>query len=429
MSSAAHHGGVVAVNADRLWDDIMSLAEMTETERPWTRRSFSPEFMKGRAWLEARFREAQLETRIDAGGNLIGKRPGEIGGPPIVIGSHSDTVPAGGRFDGILGVLAGLEVIRALNDMGEKTNNPIEVIDFLAEEPSEFGLSCIGSRILTGAYDANMMETVREDGKTLGEAVFDLGGDPTSLSSATRHPGDIAAFFELHIEQGPVLENSKVDIGAVTGIAGIRRYEIVVAGQADHSGTTPMDMRFDALTTAARIALMAEAKASREAVVNAGFVMTIGRLENFPNAANSVPGRVCMTLEMRSGEDQIMDRVENQFMAETAKLAEERKQWVSIDPISATVPAKCSEALQGLIAASAQDIGLSSISIPSGAGHDAAFLSRIAPTGMIFVPCRDGRSHGPEEWAEPNDCANGAAVLLESIRKLNSQGCMKQETD
>ena len=238
------------LDADRLWGDVMALAEITDPNRPYTRRSFSPLFLEGRAWLAKRLADAGLAVRIDAAGNLIGRLDGvdpSLG--VLAIGSHSDTVPSGGRFDGIAGLATGLEIVRSLRDAGVRLGHAIEIIDFLAEEPSEYSLSCVGSRGMVGALDAEMLDLTEPGGEKLREALRRVGGDPDRLAAARRH--DIKAFLELHIEQGIVLESQSLDVGVVTSIVGIRRIEIVFEGAADHAGTTPMTLRQDALVAAA----------------------------------------------------------------------------------------------------------------------------------------------------------------------------------
>ena len=237
------------LDAGRLWNDVMALAEITDPEHPYTRRSFSPLFLQGRAWLAKRFADAGLAVRIDTAGNLIGRLDGvdpSLG--VIAIGSHSDTVPSGGRFDGIAGLATGLEVVRALCDVGTRLGHAIEVIDFLAEEPSEYGLSCVGSRGMVGALDASMLDLTEPGGEKLRDALRRVGGEPDRLEASQRQ--DIKAFLELHIEQGIVLESQSLDVGVVTSIVGIRRIEFVFEGAADHAGTTPMKLRHDALVAA-----------------------------------------------------------------------------------------------------------------------------------------------------------------------------------
>ena len=245
----------MSVDQNRLWSRLEALSRLTDPERPWTRRSFTPRFLEGRAWLMEQFRAAGLDTSVDAGGNLVGRLQGtEQGLKPILIGSHSDTVPSGGRYDGILGVLTALEVAQGFVESGRRPRHTLEVVDFLAEEPSEFqGLSCIGSRAISGALTEDHLALHRDDGMSLREAIAYVGGDPAKLEDSVREAGSIAAYLEVHIEQGRVLESQSVPIGIVTDIVGIRREKIVVTGRADHSGATPMPLRRDAAVGAAKL--------------------------------------------------------------------------------------------------------------------------------------------------------------------------------
>ncbi|MCA3822802.1 MAG: hydantoinase/carbamoylase family amidase, partial [Burkholderia sp.] len=234
------------LNAERLNARVEQLARFTRPDVPWTRRAFSPLFTEARAWLAAQFAEAGLAVSMDAGGNLIGRREGSGRcTKPLVTGSHCDTVVGGGRFDGIIGVLAGIEVAHTLNEQGVVLDHPFEVIDFLSEEPSDYGISCVGSRALSGVLDAGMLRATNAEGETVDEALRRIGGNPDALHEPLRAPGSTAAFVELHIEQGPVLETRGLPIGVVTNIVGIRRVLITVTGQPDHAGTTPMDIRRD----------------------------------------------------------------------------------------------------------------------------------------------------------------------------------------
>jgi N-carbamoyl-L-amino-acid hydrolase len=277
--------GNLPIDGKRLWDDLMRLAKITEPGKPYTRRSFSRLFDEGRTWLRQRFEAAGLQTRIDTAGNLIGRRAGsDPDAGTIMIGSHSDTVPSGGRFDGTAGVLTALEIARSLADRGFTLRHAIEVVDFLAEEPSEFGLSCIGSRGMAGVMDDRMLAYTDPSGEVLSHAIDRVGGKVTSLPAAKR--SDIAAFFELHIEQGLVLQESRIDVGIVTAIVGITRIEIVFRGSADHAGTTPMHLRRDAFTPAAKTAVFVDRVARDLVARNEGlFVATIGIVSVTPGAS------------------------------------------------------------------------------------------------------------------------------------------------
>lgn len=409
------------INGPRLWDDLMQLAEITDPGKPYTRRSFSPLFDQGRVWLRQRFEAAGLETRTDTGGNLIGRRAGsDAAAGTILIGSHSDTVPSGGRFDGPAGVLAALEIARSLAESGVVMRHAIEVIDFLAEEPSEFGLSCIGSRGMAGVMDDKMLSYTDPSGEVLSHAIDRVGGNVAALTNAKRN--DIAAFFELHIEQGLVLQDGRIDVGIVTAIVGITRIEVVFKGSADHAGTTPMHLRRDAFTPAAKTAVLVDRLALEFVARKAGlFVATIGIVSVTPGASNVVPQEARIVIDARSENRTLIDEFLAQLDRETTAFAEEsRTERAVFARLSDTDPTACDPVLRELLRDSAKALGFSSIDIASGAGHDAAFVARIAPAAMLFIPCRDGKSHAPEEWAEPDALAAGTAVIAEAVLRFDS---------
>jgi N-carbamoyl-L-amino-acid hydrolase len=407
------------IDADRLWADVMSLAQITDPARPYTRRSFTKLFLDGRAWLERQFWEAGLTTRVDAAGNLIGRVEGRnpvLG--TIAIGSHSDTVPSGGRFDGIAGVVTGLEIARALR-AGVHLDHSLEIIDFLAEEPSEYGLSCVGSRGMTGALGDRMLKLTEPGGETLGDAMRRVGGDPDGLLQTRRT--DIKAFLELHIEQGRVLESKSLDVGIVTSIVGIRRIEIVFEGQADHAGTTPLELRQDALLAAARTALEVREIAKRlDGRDGEYFVATVGILDVQPSASNVVPGRCRVVVDIRSTSQTLKDNFEEALEHESAEAAREARVERSVFTMLSDGPSvTCDVLLQAALRGAANRLGLKETAIPSGAGHDAAFMSRICRSGMVFVPSCAGISHSPEEWTNKDALAMGASVLLEAVTSLD----------
>jgi N-carbamoyl-L-amino-acid hydrolase len=404
------------INSRRLWDDVMALAQITDKSAPYTRRSFTPLFQAGRALLEQRFGAAGLTARTDAAGNLIGRREGKNPkAGAILIGSHSDTVPGGGRFDGIAGVAVALEIARILQDHKVTLTHNLEVVDFLAEEPSAYGLSCIGSRGMSGELTPAMLEMREPNGETLHDAIDRVGGNPDRLETARRN--DIASFFELHIEQGTVLESVGLDIGIVSGIVGVTRIEIAFEGAADHAGTTPMNMRHDALVPAARLVSWISDTAHKRADAGRGyFVATVGILETKPAASNVVPQSARIVIDVRTDTRALVD----EFLVELRTMAEDfvRSAHVSLARfaiLSDTSPAHCDVSLQTSLARAAQALGLSHRVLPSGAGHDAAFLSHIAPACMVFIPCRGGKSHAPEEWTDEAQLAKGANVMLHAI--------------
>ena len=411
----------VAIDANRLWRRIEALSRITDPDRPWTRRSFSPLFLKGREWLASEFRASGLETSIDAAGNLVGRLAGSDPNlKPIVIGSHSDTVPSGGRYDGILGVLAGLEVAQSLVERGDRLRHPLEIYDFLAEEPSEFGLSCIGSRALAGMFSASMLDLRRPDGMTLREGLAYVGGDPERLASVRRSPDGTAAYVEVHIEQGRVLEQEGTAIGIVTDIVGIHRERITVKGRADHAGATPMLLRADALVGAAHIVGTVYARALALADSDKPLVATVGKLDVLPNAANAVPGEVEMVLEVRCGDEAATRTFGKTLIEEVRPALEALRLEVQAETVSHASPTPCAPVVRDAIRAAASSLGLSSRDLPSGAGHDGVFVALTGPIGMIFVPCLDGRSHAPEESIEPHQAADGARVLFETVRRLDA---------
>lgn len=412
-----------AINADRIAADIDALAAITEPGRPWTRRAFTPMFLEGRKWLEQALHQAGAVTRIDAAGNLIGVVPGrhpELGS--IMVGSHSDTVPDGGRFDGIAGVVAGLEIARALRDQGVVLDHTLEIVDFLAEEVSIFGVSCIGSRGMSGTRPAEWLDRA-SDGLTLEQGIAQVGGNPHGQAQRD----DIKAFLELHIEQGPVLQHEELDVGVVTAIAGITRVEIIVEGRADHAGTTPMSQRKDALTTAAWVALGVEELGKALAAGEHHFAATVGEFEMTPNAANVVPARVRMLIDARAEQRDDMER----FIDELDRGVEaiSQKTGVTISPlriVSDNLPTPGHAMLLDVLDAACDSAGASHRRMASGAGHDTAWMARITKAAMIFVPCVDGRSHTPDEFTLNQQIALGTSVLLDAVVALDKK---LQETD
>jgi N-carbamoyl-L-amino-acid hydrolase len=406
------------VDAARIAEDIDALAAIAEPDRPWTRRAFSPLFLKGRAYIEERMKSAGLETQIDAGGNLIGRRAGNKPGlGTIMIGSHSDTVPDGGRFDGIAGVISALEVARALKDRGIELDHDLEIVDFLAEEVSIFGVSCIGSRGMTGQLPDAWLSRVSGE-RDLAHGITEVGGDPLKLPEQRRP--DLKGFLELHIEQGPVLEAEKKDIGIVTAIAGITRIEITVEGRADHAGTTPMDRRADALVAASELVLDIRNKALALSAGPTHFAATVGEFRIEPNAANVVPSRVVLLIDARAEAREEMEGFCSFVDTAAARVA--AVHGVAIRPphrVSDNLPTPCNAALIATLERASDAVEARHRRMASGAGHDTAWIARVAPAAMIFVPCREGRSHSPDEWAENDDIALGAAVLFEAVREMD----------
>jgi N-carbamoyl-L-amino-acid hydrolase len=398
-------------NLERLDSDLSTMASFTDPAQPFTRRPFTPPFREARHWLQQQMMEAGLAVRLDAAGNLVGRRPGSQDLPPIMIGSHTDTVAAGGRFDGVIGVLAGLEIARCLNELNVDLQHPLEVVDFLAEEPTDFGVSTVGSRGMVGTLTAELLAKQDSQGLSLGDALADLGGRPDSIAAEVRRPGSIVAYLELHIEQGPVLDQEGIPLAAVTGIAGIRRFELAVDGEPNHAGTTPMALRHDALVAAAQFVVDAEAIFCEQE----GAVGTVGYLAIKPNMANVVPGWAELIVEMRSIDSQVIDRLAEALRQQASEIAQARQVSMAMRLLTDAAPVQADPRLLEITTEACCQTDPRALVLPSGAGHDATQIGTIAPIGMIFVPSRDGRSHSPEEWTEIEDIALGIRALARAL--------------
>lgn len=407
------------VDRDLLQADFDALSAITEPGVPWTRRSFTPMFLKGRDYLARRFVEEGLAVRVDTAGNLVGRWQGTASdAPTLMTGSHSDTVPSGGRFDGIAGVLSGLAAIRALRLAGHQPRHPIELVDFLAEEPSEWGLSCIGSRGMAGALTPDHFALRGPADERLDDAIARMGGDPQQIAAAKR--SDIAAFVEIHIEQGPVLEARDIPLGVVSGIAGIARVRLRLEGAAAHAGTAPMIMRADAGLAMARL-MLALRNAACAQIDRGHFTATIGVLRLEPNGANVVPGAAEAIVDIRAENDAAMgDYLSNMETLATSAAEAEGCRVAALDILSRTFAVTCDPYLQSTLADAARAHGLATLSLASGAGHDAAFVARIAPAAMIFVPSRGGLSHAPDEWTDTQAIAQAADVLALTLATLDA---------
>lgn len=412
----------IQVNPKRLWSRVQQLAALTEKDKPWTRRAFTDCYDRSRDWLRREMENLNLTVSLDAAGNLTGNLPGsEPHLASLASGSHTDTVPRGGRFDGIAGVVAALEVASVLaeHNCPPGLRHCYEVIDFLAEEPNAYGTSCIGSRGMAGKLLPEQLDYTADDGSTLAQAVARMGGRPESLNAPLRAPRDLAGFVELHIEQGVVLEQENMDIGIVTDIVGITRYNLSIKGRAMHSGTTPMNRRHDALAGAAEFVVAVEKLAQEQTSGAAYLVATVGKLEVIPNGSNVVPGRVDLVLEARSNCDRAAELFCREAVNTAKHLAARRNLSVEYRLVSDSSAVSCDEKIQSAIERAAASKGCKTLRMPSGAGHDAAYMGSLCPAGMVFIPCREGRSHCPEEWVEPGQLACGAQVLLDSIVELD----------
>ncbi|MGD2128176.1 MAG: Zn-dependent hydrolase [Lysobacterales bacterium] len=415
-SPAAGAATALRVQPERIEQHIMELSAFGKNpEGGVSRVAFSQADLDARKYVSSLMARAGLQVTVDAAGNLIGFRDGSENLPPIMLGSHIDSVPGGGNYDGDVGVIGAIEAARVLHDSGVALRHPLEVVAFADEEG---GLT--GSRAMSGQLGAEALREVSHSGLTIGEGIRRIGGDPSRLTEAKRSPGDIAAYLELHIEQGAVLDEAGLDIGIVTGIVGIKWWDVVIEGVANHAGTTPMNKRHDALLAAAEL-IQAVNRVIRRTPGNQ--VGTVGRIEAEPGAPNVIPGKVVMSLEIRDLSEAVIDSMFQQIEREAEAIAAQAGVSIAFRPIPVdAVPAPTDERVRRLIGEAAESLGLSSQEMPSGAGHDAQDIARIAPIGMIFVPSVGGISHSPKEFTEPGDMANGANVLLQTLLSIDAKG-------
>jgi len=405
----------IRANPDRMEKRIKALGQYgTNPAGGVSRVAFSGADIAGRAYITDLMREAGLSVRVDTAGNLIGRREGrEEGLPVIMFGSHIDSVPGGGNYDGDVGVIGAIEAIQMMNDNGLSTRHPLEVVIFTDEEG---GLT--GSRAMVGQLSERTLEVMSHSGMTIREGIREVGGDPNRLDLAARKPGEILAFIELHIEQGAFLDEENIDIGVVEGIVGIRWWDVTVEGFANHAGTTPMNKRWDAMVSAAELTLAINHVAT---TMPGRQVATVGRIRAEPGAPNVIPGEVVLSLEIRDLDAGKMQQVFERIQAEAKQIADARFTPIRISEIEvASPPAPPDPQMRHVISAAADELGLSFKLMPSGAGHDAQDMTHIAPTGMIFVPSVNGVSHSPKEFTSAQDMANGASVLLKTILAIDS---------
>ena len=406
----------VRVNGDRL---RVTLEGLSAFGRPAaggfqdgvSRTAYSDADVAGRAYVMEQMRAAGLAPRIDTAGNIIGQRAGTVAGlKPIIIGSHIDSVRAGGNFDGDVGSMGALEVLRTLDDNGIKTRHPIEMAIWSNEEGGT-----VGSTAFAGILAPDALEEVYY-GLSLRDGLRKIGGDPERLGEAARKPGSIHAYLELHIEQGGVLDKAGIPVGVVDGIVCIDRYNVVVEGFANHAGTTPMPGRRNALIAAARLVEAVNDVVTREPGRQVG---TVGQLAVFPNAPNVIPGRVEMTVELRDLSEAKVAALGEAVQARGREIADATDTKITFRRVEHILPALADAAIQAHIESTARSLGLAFMHLPSGAGHDAQLLAKLGPMGMIFVPSIAGISHSPKELSTWGDCANGANVLLATILAID----------
>ena len=377
-----------------------------------SRVAFSDADVAGRNYVLGLMRTAGLTPRIDPAGNIFARRPGTDNNlPPILFGSHIDSVPSGGNFDGDLGSLAALSVIETLDRAATRTRHPLEIVVWSSEEGVAFGRGLAGSRIVAGDVKPADMDAVW-NGLRRADAIRKIGGDPDRVTTAIRPKGAHHAYLELHIEQGGTLERDRVSIGVVEGIVNIERYSVIITGFANHAGTTPMPDRQDALVAASELTLAVRAAVTAKPGRQVG---TVGQLNVEPNAPNVVPGVVRLTIEVRDMSAAVLTEIIADIRQRAAAIATRTKTQIAIDLLSRNPGAPASEDVQRAIERAAADNGLSCRRQPSFAGHDAQMMAQLGPMGMIFVPSVGGISHSPRELTAWADCANGANVLLSAV--------------
>ena len=413
MTSSNPQAGNVAINAARLNDTLTALGQIGNTDEGMQRVAFSPLDVAGRDYVMELMRRAGMAMRIDAAGNIIGRIEGSGGSlPAIALGSHTDTVPAGGQYDGALGVIAAIEVVQALKDAGHTTRHPLEVMVFTNEEGTSFHRWLLGSRAVAGLWEAEDFSAVADDGATLASRLPDIGGNISHIEEARRRPDELACYLELHIEQGPTMHRGGYPIGIVTGITGRSVYHVDIVGEANHAGTTPMAMRKDAMSAAAQIALKVRSIAGEMEICRVG---TVGSMDVHPNAGNVIPGRVQMGIEFRDERMESLAAAEVELRRTAEEVGHAESVGITVSAQRNTPAVPISGNMQQLVTDAAEVAGLAHINLPSGAGHDAQAIASITPAAMIFVPSVNGISHAPAEFSAPEDCANGTQVLMNAL--------------
>lgn len=404
------------INQERLWDRLFELSEIgRKAEGGITRMSFTKEERQAKDLVRSYMIDAGLSVREDAAGNLIGRKEGyQKDAPTVIMGSHLDSVPEGGIFDGPLGVLAAIEVLQSMKEHQVETNHPIEVIAFTDEEGTRFRFGMIGSMSLAGTLRQEHLTNTDQQGITVAQAMREAGYDPDRITDAAREKGSVKAYIELHIEQGKILENSGLSVGVVSGIAGPLWTKWTLTGEAGHAGATPMNIRRDPLAAAATIIQEIESEVKR--YPNA--VGTVGKLSVQPGGMNVIPGQVEFTLDLRDIDEQVRNEIENQITSRARQICNERGIHLRIDDLQRIEPVPCSPEIRRVIEAACEKAGQKTMTLPSGAGHDGMQFKDFCPIGMIFVRSKDGISHNPAEWSSKEDCRDGANVLYHTVIEL-----------
>jgi len=407
------------IDSARLLSEIEALALISEAEPPVvTRIVFTPADMRARAWLIDHCRAAGLAVRQDAAGNIIAHwRGSDSAAPAVGTGSHLDAIPNAGKYDGVVGVLGGLEAIRALQRAGFRPKNSVELLVFTSEEPTRFGIGCLGSRLLSGALSADAARKLIDRNAQSLDEVRRQAGLSGELENVRLPSGYYKAFLELHIEQGPVLERERVPLGIVSKIAAPASARILIEGEGGHAGAVLMADRRDALCAAAELILAIE-NAARTSSIDT--VATVGMCEVFPGAVNSIPSRVRISLDVRDTDLARRDGVMCAMEKAAKEISQRRSVSIRIELLNADAPAECAPDVMDVLAASCRKHGLKFLPLISRAYHDSLFMAQIAPVAMLFIPCRNGYSHRPDEYAAIDDIARGTLVLAEALASLSA---------
>lgn len=410
----------VAIDEERLLSELETLASISDAEAPAvTRIVFTPTDRKARAWLTSRCEEAGLALRQDAIGNIFARWVGGDARAPVVgTGSHIDAIPNAGKYDGVVGVLGGLEAIRALQRGAFRPKHAIELLVFTSEEPTRFGIGCLGSRLLSGDLSPDAARRLTDsNGESLEQVRRNvgLGGE---LEEVKLPNGYYKAFVELHIEQGPLLERQRTPLGVVQKIAAPASLRVLIEGAGGHAGGVLMPDRRDALCAAAELILAIENAARASGVVDT--VATVGICEVFPGAVNSIPSRVRLSLDIRDTDLTRRDTVMQIVERASRDLSAKRQVAIGSELLNADAPADCAPIVIDALSAACRDNGFNFLPMVSRAYHDSLFISRIAPTGMLFIPCRNGYSHRPDEYASLGDIARGTLILADTLAKLSA---------
>lgn len=409
----------LAINRERLLSEINALALFSDAEAPAvTRIVFSPTDLKARAWMKARCEEAGLSVRQDAVGNTFARWNGSDPTAPVVgTGSHIDAIPNAGKFDGVVGVLGGLEAIRALQQSGFHPKHSIELLIFTSEEPTRFGIGCLGSRLLSGTLSADAARRLADNDSVTLDEVRRGAGFAGELEQVRLPSGYYKGFVELHIEQGPLLERQRTPLGIVTKIAAPASLRVVIEGSGGHAGGVLMPDRKDALCAAAELIMAIENAARTSGAIDT--VATVGICDVFPGAVNSIPSRVRLSVDVRDTNLERRDKVVHTIENTCDSISAKRQVSIRRELVNADAPADCAPAIIEALSQSCHKHSLNFVLMVSRAYHDSLFIARIAPVAMLFIPCRNGYSHRPDEYAAPDDIVRGTLVLAETLAALS----------